>query len=194
MSKPTASLRRVRAGARCTTATASTYPARTAFCGTGSWTCPGRTAAEGARIASACRVRFFVSCSASTSRRRCSRLDAVGLGPGETCVAAFCRARRGESALAWCEMAASAASGEDFGGDFDGDFEDECVAALSRVCGDGGGVSRTTRAGGRVREGEERACGEDAAALVLASELRALTGFVEWAKKRKGRKLRRMNE
>ena len=42
--------------------------------------------------------------------------------------------------------------------------------------------------------GEERACGEDAAALVLASELRALTGFVEWAKKRKGRKLRRMNE
>ena len=62
-----------------------------------------------------------------------ARLDAVGLGPGETCVTVTAYGV-GESALAWCEMAASAASGEDFDGDFDGDFEDECAAALSRVC------------------------------------------------------------
>ena len=124
-----------------------------------------------------------------------ARLDAVGLGPGETCVAVTAHGV-GESALAWCEMAASAASGEDFDGDFDGDFEgdfeDACVAALSRVCEAmaAGYPERHAAAVGSER-GEERACGEDAAALVLASELRALTGFVEWAKKRKGRKLRR---
>ena len=112
-------------------------------------------------------------CSAEPSF---ARLDAVGLGPGETCVTVTAHGV-GESALAWCEMAASAASGEDF----DGDFEDECVAALSRVCEAmaagytphdvrtcgysaeeiggvlgklrEGGVSRTTRGGGRVREG-----------------------------------------
>ena len=88
-------------------------------------------------------------------------------------------------------MAASAASGEDF----DGDFEDECVAALSRVCeAMAAGYPEQHAAAVGSERGEERACGEDAAALVLASELRALTGFVEWAKKRKGRKLRRMNE
>lgn len=123
-----------------------------------------------------------------------ARLDAVGLGPGETCVTVTAHGV-GESALAWCEMAASAASGEDFDGDFDGDFEDECVAALSRVCeAMAAGYPEQLAAAVGSERGEERACGEDAAALVLASELRALTGFVEWAKKRKGRKLRRMNE
>ena len=123
-----------------------------------------------------------------------ARLDAVGLGPGETCVTVTAHGV-GESALAWCEMAASAASGEDFDGDFDGDFEDECVAALSRVCeAMAAGYPEQHAAAVGSERGEERACGEDAAALVLASELRALTGFVEWAKKRKGRKLRRMNE
>ena len=123
-----------------------------------------------------------------------ARLDAVGLGPGETCVTVTAYGV-GESALAWCEMAASAASGEEFDGDFDGDFEDECVAALSRVCeAMAAGYPEQHAAAVGYERGEEWACGEDAAALVLASELRALTGFVEWAKKRKGRKLRRMNE
>jgi len=35
--------------------------------------------------------------------------------------------------------------------------------------------------GAHTAGGEECACGEDAAALVLASEARALTGFVKWA-------------
>ena len=106
-----------------------------------------------------------------------TRLDRVGLGPSETSVNVT-GGGVGESALAWCEAVAAEVrcvdDGEDLG--------EACVAALSRTCESllsnyPEHVLPRAHAAGE----EECACGEDAAALVLASEARALTGFVKWA-------------
>jgi hypothetical protein len=108
-----------------------------------------------------------------------TRLDRVGLGPSETSVNVT-GGGVGESALAWCEAVAAEVrvscvdDGEDLG--------EACVAALVRTCESMlKNYPEHVRAVAHTPGEEECACGEDAAALVLASEARALTGFVKWA-------------
>ena len=84
----------------------------------------------------------------------------------------------GESALAWCEAVAAEVRCVDDGGD----VTEACVAALSRTCESMlSNYPEQIRAVAHAAGGEECACGEDAAVLVLASEARALMGFVKWA-------------
>ena len=86
----------------------------------------------------------------------------------------------GESALAWCEAVAAEVRGVDDGED----VTEACVAALGRTCESMlKNYPEHVRAVAHAAGEEECACGEDAAALVLASEARALTGFVKWANK-----------
>ena len=106
-----------------------------------------------------------------------TRLDRVGLGPSETSVNVT-GGGVGESALAWCEAVAAEVRCVD---DRE-DVTEACIAALGRTCQSMLSnypehvLPRSHAAGD-----EECACGEDAAALVLASEARALTGFLKWA-------------
>ena len=106
-----------------------------------------------------------------------TRLDRVGLGPSETSVNVTAGGV-GESALAWCEAVAAEVRGVDDGED----LGEACVAALVRTCQLMlSNYPEHVLPGAHAAGEEECACGEDAAALVLASEARALTGFVKWA-------------
>ena len=106
-----------------------------------------------------------------------TRLDRAGLGPSETSVNVT-GGGVGESALAWCEAVAAEVRGVDDGED----LGEACVAALARTCESMlSNYPEHILPGAHAAGGEECACGEDAAALVLASEARALMGFVKWA-------------
>ena len=106
-----------------------------------------------------------------------TRLDRAGLGPSETSVNVT-GGGVGESALAWCEAVAAGVRGVDDGED----LGEACVAALCRTCQSMlRNYPEHVLPGAHAAAGEECACGEDAAALVLASEARALMGFVKWA-------------